>query len=96
VLEKTDREVAARAQFLIGEVQFAQKKYAEAIKTFSKVIYGYSYPRWQADATYEAARCFETLGKKKQALRYYTELVTRYPKSDKAAVAKKRIEKLGG
>lgn len=96
VLKKTDHEVAARAQFLIGEIFFADKKYAEAIKTFSKVIYGYSYPRWQADATYEAARCFETLGKKKQAIRYYNELVTRYPKSDKAAVAKKRIDELGG
>ncbi|MBN2291728.1 MAG: tetratricopeptide repeat protein [Pirellulales bacterium] len=95
VLQKTDREVAARAQFLLGEILFADKNYAEAIKTFSKVIYGYSYPRWQADATYEAARCFETLGKKKQALGYYTELVTRYPKSDKAAVAKKRLEELG-
>ena len=96
VLQKTDREVAARAQFLIGEVFFAQKEYAEAVKTFSKVIYGYSYPRWQADATYEAARCFETLGKTKQAVRYYTELLSRYPKNDKAAAAKKRIEELGG
>ncbi|MEA1952477.1 MAG: tetratricopeptide repeat protein, partial [Planctomycetota bacterium] len=94
VLQKTDREVAARAQFLIGEVFFAAKKYAEAIKTFSKVIYGYSYPRWQADATYEAARCFETMGKNEQALRYYNELVKRYPKSDKVAVAKKRMEKM--
>ena len=34
---KTHREVAARAQFMIGELQFQQKKFAEAVKSFFKV-----------------------------------------------------------
>ena len=75
VIVKTNREVAARAQFMIGEIFFQRKKQADAIKTFYKVIYGYSYPQWQANATFEAARCFEVLKKKDQAVKLYEELL---------------------
>ncbi len=94
VITKTNLEPAARAQFMIGEIQFQQKKHDEAVKSFYKVIYGYGYPRWQADATYEAARCFEVLGKKAQALKQYEKLVSDFPKSDKISLAKERIEEL--
>jgi TolA-binding protein len=94
VIAKTDRQPAARAQFLIGEIEFQQQKHAEAVKSFFKVSYGYSYPQWQAEATYEAGRCFEVLGKKAQALRQYQELVEKFPQSDKITLAKERIETL--
>jgi TolA-binding protein len=94
VIAKSNLEPAARAQFMIGEIQFQQKKHAEAIKSFFKVSYGYGYPRWQADATYEAARCFEVLGKRAQALTQYKRLVDEFPESDKVPLAKERIEQL--
>lgn len=96
VLGKTNREVAARAQFLIGEVQFAKKDHSSAISSFFKVAYGYSYPKWQALATFEAGRCFEVLGKKTQALKQYQELVEKYPGSDKVPLANQRIKELKG
>jgi TolA-binding protein len=94
VIAKTNREVAARAQFMIGEIFFQRKKHADAIKTFYKVIYGYSYPQWQANATFEAARCFEVLKKKDQAVKLYEELLEKYPKSDKASPARQRLNSL--
>lgn len=94
VIAKTNREVAARAQFMIGEIFFQRKKHADAIKTFYKVIYGYSYPQWQAGATFEAARCFEVLKKKDQAVKLYEELLEKYPKSDKAPSARQRLDSL--
>ena len=94
VISLTDVEIAARAQFMIGEVQFAQKDYKEAIKSYFKVMYGYSFPTWQAEATFEAARCFEVLKKVDQALDLYRELVERFPESSRVALAKERIEKL--
>ena len=94
VIAKSNLEPAARAQFMIGEIQFEQKKHGEAIKSFFKVSYGYGYPRWQADATYEAARCFEVLGKKTQALTQYEKLIDEFPESDKVPKAKERIEQL--
>ncbi len=93
---KTNAEVAARAQFMIGEILFQKKKHADAVKAFFKVIYGYGYPTWQANASYEAARCFEVLGKKTQAIKLYQELIEKYPKSDKLPSAKERLETLGG
>ncbi len=91
VVAATGREVAARAQFMIGQIQFEQKQHEEAIKSFFRVIYGYGFEQWQADASYEAARCFEVLKKTEQALKLYEELVTKYPNSDKASLAKERI-----
>ncbi|NQT12599.1 MAG: tetratricopeptide repeat protein [Planctomycetes bacterium] len=94
VIGITDGEVAARAQFMIGEVQFAQKDYKEAIRSYFKVMYGYSFPTWQAEATFEAARCFEVLEKVDQAVDLYRELLEKFPQSDRVVLAKERIEKL--
>ncbi|NUQ65746.1 MAG: tetratricopeptide repeat protein [Pirellulales bacterium] len=96
VIGKTNREVAARAQFMLGEIQFEKKDHAGAISSFFKVAYGYSYPKWQAMATYEAGRCFEVLGKKEQALKQYRELVEKYPQSEKVPLANQRIQELKG
>lgn len=87
-------EVAARAQFMIGEIQFQNKDHAEAVKSFFKVAYGYASPKWQAEATYEAARCFEVLNKKSQAARLYQELAEKYPQSDKVPLARERLAEL--
>jgi len=94
VVAKTNREVAARAQFMIGEIQFESKDHAEAVKSFFKVDV-YPFPKWQADAAYEAGRCFEVLGKTTQAVKMYQELIERFPASDKVPLAKKRLEELG-
>ncbi len=59
-------EVGARARFMIGELQFGKKKFAEAIRQFQRVMYGYggenatdAVKNWQAKSAFEAARCGE-------------------------------------
>ena len=94
VIARTDRDVAARAQFMIGEIEFTQKKHEEAVKSFFVVVYGYASPKWQAEAAFEAARCFEVLGKKTQAVKMYRELIELFPDSDKASRAGERLEEL--
>lgn len=94
VIAKTGTETAAKAQFMIGEIQFAAKQHAEAVKSYFKVIYGYSVPRWQSEASYEAARCFEVLGKPTQAVKMYEELVTKFPDADTVPAAKERLAEL--
>ncbi|GAB6164165.1 tetratricopeptide repeat protein [Thermostilla marina] len=96
VIQAADDETGARAQFMIGELQFARKDYAEAVKSFFKVAYGYVAPQWQADATFEAARCFELLKKPQQAAKLYRELIEKYPQSNKVNDAKAKLEALGG
>ena len=111
VTAATEREVAARARFMMGEIQFEKKDYKEAVRSFFKVAYGYGYPqspdpikKWQASSAYEAARCFEMLAGQdasrkapmlEQARKSYQEVIEKYPTSDQAGLAKSRLEALG-
>lgn len=97
VLERADAvsgETTARAQFMIGEIQMQKKQYEDAVKSFFRVAYGYQSPQWQAAALYEAARCFESLQKFAQAAKLYQELIDTFPKSDRIADAKAKLEVL--
>ena len=80
---------------MIGEIQFQQKNHKEAVASFFK-SYGYGYPQWQADATYEAGRCFEVLNKREQAIKQYRELIEKFPASDKAPIAERSPEVAAG
>jgi TolA-binding protein len=95
VTEQTDREVAARARFMIGEIYFNRKNYSEAVRHFIRTALVYAYPEWQAQAHFEAGRCFENLGKFDQARQSYREVVDKFPKSPDADLAKKRLAELG-
>jgi TolA-binding protein len=95
-------ELAARARLMEGETLFEQGNHKDAIKAFFKVAYGFgekqapaAFHPWQAQATYEAARCFEVLGKPDQAAKLYGELVDRYPEAEQTPAARKRLEALG-
>ena len=94
-------ELAARARLMEGEVLFEQERHKEAIAAFFKVAYGFGdrkapavFQPWQAQASFEAARCFEVLGKPDQARDLYAELVERYPQSPHVAAARKRLDAL--
>jgi len=64
--ERSRGAVGARAQFMIGEIRFQQKDFAQAIKDFQRVMFR-AVPEgaeaelhnWQAKAGYEAGRCCE-------------------------------------
>ena len=95
-------EIAARARLMEGEVLFEQGNHKEAIKAFFKVAYGFgekqapaTFHPWQAQATFEAARCFEVLEQSDKARGLYAELIDRYPDSPQAPAAKKRLDALG-
>jgi len=90
----SNAEPAARAQFMIGEIQFQQKKYADAVTSFYTVLSNYPYPQWQADAAFESGKCFEVLKKRSQAIKLYQQIVEKFPQSDKVAAARSRIEAL--
>jgi TolA-binding protein len=64
--DESRTEAGARARFMLGELLFEQKKYAEAIKEFQRGMYGYGgdaasaeTKNWQAKSGYEAGRCAE-------------------------------------
>lgn len=94
VPDKTDREVAARAWFMSGEIYFDKKDHKEALRCFLKTAVSYNYPEWQANAHFEAGRCFEAIGKKDQAIQSYQEVTQKHPQSPKAPLAKERLDAL--
>lgn len=94
VTAESGAEVAARSRFMVGEIYFEQQDHAEAIRNFFKVAYGYSYPVWQAQAHYEAGRCFEVLGKTAQARESYQEVVKNFADSEQAPLAEQRLAAL--
>lgn len=95
-------ELAARARLMEGEILFEQERHADAITAFFKVAYGFgdraappSFHPWQAQATFEAARCCDVLGKPAQARSLYAELVERHPDAPWVDAARKRLDALG-
>lgn len=90
-IARSQGEAAARSQLAIGYIQQEQKQYDKAAESFVKVTYGYSFPKLQSRAAYEAARCYESAGKKDQAAELYRLLVERFPQSEQAPQAKKAM-----
>lgn len=93
--------MGARAGFLVGELQFADKQYEPAVRSFFKVAYGFgdrdapeAYHAWQAESLFEAARCLEQLDRGSAAAKLYAELVERFPQEPKAKLAEKRLAEL--
>ncbi len=87
-------ETSARSQFQIGECLFSLKQYDEAVKALIKVEVLYSFPNWSAKALLETGRALELPGKNEKARAQYEELIRKYPESDAAVVAQKRLKNL--
>jgi TolA-binding protein len=94
-------EVGARARFMIGEIQFEQKEYAAAVKSYRRVIFGFgseqakeATQQWQAMSAYEAARCSELQNRLAQAIVFYRHLLEHFPEHEFAPQASKRLSDL--
>ncbi|MFM7738117.1 MAG: tetratricopeptide repeat protein, partial [Planctomycetota bacterium] len=91
-LSTGETEIAAQAQWRIGETWLVQERYTEALAAYLLTINQYSYPHWRAAALLQAGKCQERLGNWAQALKLYQQLEQEYPSSEFAAQAKRRIE----
>jgi TolA-binding protein len=87
--EKT--ETAAMAQWMIGESYLLQEKHEAALREYLRVEILYAYPRWQAAALLQAGKCYEALGKAKEAGELYSRLVKQYPSTEFVAEAQQRL-----
>jgi TolA-binding protein len=94
VTAETETETAAKARFMVGEIDFAEKKYEDAVENYLQVAVGYPYEEWQALARFEAGRCFIELGKKDQARSSLQAVVDQFPNHPKAKDAALLIQEL--
>lgn len=84
-------EIAAMAQWMIGETYFHQERFEEAIAAYDLVEAKYDFPRWQATALLQAGKCYERLNKTDEAARNYAFLIKNYGQTPLAEEAGKRL-----
>src|ERR1700739_3089981 len=77
---KTD--LAANAQFYIGEIYYRQKKYQEAISEYDKVINNYPNNCKMAPARLHRATAMIELGQKTSGIRELREITRLFPGSE--------------
>src|SRR5215831_424429 len=86
-LDHTGTDVAARAQFLVGEVLFGQKRYADAIVEYNRVLETYFQHAVASSAQYRVARCLDALDRRAEATGSYQAVVKGYPLQPEAPAA---------
>ncbi len=79
VERRSGTDVAARAQFLVGESLIGKKMYAEAIVELNRVLTTYFQHSVAASAQYRVARCLDALGRRADATGTYQAVVKGYP-----------------
>lgn len=92
-------ETAAKAQLMIAEIHFLQKKYTDARDGYLKVYFLYKFPDWQAPALFQAGQCEEliaTTESRNGAKKWYQTLQKEFPESEFATRAASQLKKLGG
>jgi TolA-binding protein len=82
-----DGDVAARAQFLVGEVLVAQGKPGEAIVEYNRVLTSYFRHSVAASAQYRVARSLDAMGRRADATGSYEAVVRGYPLEPEAPAA---------
>jgi tol-pal system protein YbgF len=85
---------SADAHFHIGEIQFSERRYREAILAFGKVAQDFPHSDKAPDALFRTAEAMEILELKDDARALFEDVVKRYPKSSAAQRAKARLAQL--
>jgi len=87
-------EAGAKAQFMIGQVQFLRKQFKDATRSFNRVASAFGKNKMQADALFELARCYEVTKQVGSAKDAYQKLLKQFPDSQRAAAAKTALARL--
>jgi tol-pal system protein YbgF len=87
-------ELAADAQFYIGECYFLSGKFTEAVDAYNRTIGGYARSAQVAPALYKRGLAFERLQQYDRARESYEQVVKNYADSDAARLAKQNLDRL--
>jgi tetratricopeptide (TPR) repeat protein len=90
----TAAEIAARAQWLIGQSYQMQRDFQSAIVAYRRVPEWQDNGPWLCLALLEAGKCFEQLGQHREASTCYSSLVARFRDNPVVAIARDRLAQL--
>lgn len=82
--------LGANAHYWIGESYYAQKNYADALAAFKQVCVQYPQHHKTADALLKAGMTYQRLGDPQNAELQFKALVTDFPRSQAAQVARSK------
>ena len=85
-------EIAAMAQWMIGETFFHQRDFEKARAELARVIDEHHQPEWQARAALEIGKCHELEGAWGEAAGVYRVAAARWPGSPVEAQLRGRLE----
>ncbi|MGH9745432.1 MAG: tol-pal system protein YbgF [Candidatus Acidiferrales bacterium] len=88
-------DLASNAQFYIGEIDYAQGSYKEAIRSYILVMNQYPRSFKVAASLLKKAQAEIKLGQKPTGIRDLREVVRKYPGTDEARQAQARLRELG-
>lgn len=89
-----EHPLAVNAQYWIGETYFAQKQWVLALGAFQAVLDHYPKGRKVPDALLKIGLTEANLGRFKRARAALEECLSRFPKSESAALARQLLERL--
>ncbi len=89
-----EADVAADAQFYIGETHAAEGNAEAADQAYARVASAYPRSPRAATATYKRAVAAEGARRTRDARRLYNEVISKFPRSDEAALARDRLRDL--
>jgi len=89
-----ESELADNAQYWIGECNYSQKKYTEAIQAFQTVITKYSAGEKVAGAMLKMSYAQIASGKTQTGKENLTALIKRFPQSNEANLARGRLQEM--
>ncbi len=87
-------EAADEAQFYIGECQFSDGKFIEAVDAYNRVITNYPRGEKVPEAYYKRGLAFERLGQLDRARESYEAVIKGYADSQAAGLSKQRRDSL--
>ena len=90
-----DDDLADDAQYLIGEVQFSRQKYPEAIAAFDRLLKDHADGDRAPAAHLKKGLALLETNRTADAVIQFQHVVSAYPKSEEARVARERLRALG-
>ncbi len=85
-------ELSGHAQFWIGETYYQKEDFEKAILEYEKSITKYPEGSKVPAALFKQGLAFLELGDKTNARNLFRQVIERYPRSDQAEMAKKKLE----
>jgi tol-pal system protein YbgF len=88
-------DLAGNCYFYLGEIQFRQANYQQAVQSYDQVLQ--NFPSGNKAASAELKRGFSLieLGKQDDGVQQLRHVIQRYPRSNEALQARERLRKLG-